>query len=103
MELEVTPASIGVGESWGVKVFVTPANDKVLRLRSVAFMIRRNSVNGAWTPTPLLPASLARGERAQIAEIGGAWQAETSTWVLEVKATTDRGDTISNRVALRKP
>jgi hypothetical protein len=102
MELEVVPLAIGVGESYTVKVYLTPSNDKPFKLRSVAFMIRRNSQSGPWTPTTLLATTPARGERTQIAELHGSWEADTSTWVLEVKATTDRGDTISNKVALRK-
>jgi hypothetical protein len=102
MELEVTPGSIGVGESYTVNVLLTPTNDKSFKLRSVAYMIRRNAQSGPWQPTALLATTLARGERTPIASLGGTWEAETNTWVLEVKATTERGDTISNKVALRR-
>jgi serine/threonine-protein kinase len=102
LELEVTPGSIGVGESYSVDVLLTPTNDKPFKLRSVAYMVRRNAQSGPWTPATLLATGFARGERAQIARIGGTWESDTNTWVLEVKATTERGDTISNKVALRR-
>jgi hypothetical protein len=102
LELDVTPASIGVGESYSVSVMLTPTNDKPFKLKSVAYMIRRNAQSGPWTPATLMATALARGERGQIAQIGGTWEPDTNTWVLEVKATTERGDTISNKVALRK-
>ena len=102
LELEVAPVSIGVGESYSVNVLLTPTNDKPFKLKSVAYMIRRNAQSGPWTPTTLLATTPARDERVQIAQIGGTWEPDTNTWVLEVKATTERGDTISNKIALRK-
>jgi len=91
-----------VGESYSVNVLLTPTNDKPFKLKSVAYMIRRNAQSGPWTPTTLLATTPARDERVQIAQIGGTWEPDTNTWVLEVKATTERGDTISNKIALRK-
>jgi len=102
LELEVAPVSIGVGESYSVNVLLTPTNDKPFKLKSVAYMIRRNAQSGPWAPTTLLATTPARDERVQIAQIGGTWEPDTNTWVLEVKATTERGDTISNKIALRK-
>jgi hypothetical protein len=102
MELEVSPVSIGVGEPYTVKIYVTPTNDKPWKLRSIAVATRRDAKPGPSLPATLLATMVSRGERTLIAEVAGTWDAVLSSWVLEAKVTTDRGDTISNKIALRK-
>ena len=102
MELDVTPTTIGVGESYAIKVHLTPTNDKPFRLKSVAYSIRKNAQAGAAVPVALQATTLSRGQKGLIAEINGTWEADVNTWVLEVRATTERGDVILNSLALRK-
>lgn len=102
MELEVTPVSIAVGEQYTVKIYLTPTNDKPWKLRNIAVTTRKDAKPGPSLPATLLVTTVNRGERTLVAEVGGTWEPVLTSWVLDAKVTTDRGDTISNKVALRK-
>ena len=89
------PATIGAGDDYRIRIFLKNVGQKRMKLREMALT---TIVDGDRLPVsvPLLTDTIEVGERAQVAELGGNWDADVKQWVLSIRLVGDKGDTTSN-------
>jgi hypothetical protein len=102
MELEVTPAQIAVGESFTIKVTLTNAGKKAMKLKDMVGTTRVNAAAGPALTATLKVRDVPIGQKVAIGEITGTWADGINTWVMEAKVTGDKGDSAANKVVFRK-
>jgi len=99
LRFEVVPASVRPGDSYVVKIFVTNAGKRVLRVRSIAVATVEDG-HSAPATVRALERELPPQHSTLLAEYSGVWH-DVSTWWLDTVVTSERNETITSRLRSR--
>lgn len=101
-EFEVTPSPLVPGETFRVRIFLANTGKIDARLDGLTVKIGRNGT----VSTPdlrILEDDVKVGQRPVIAEFAGAWEAGTRSWVMDVEATSRKGERFRSSLTMKQP
>jgi len=101
-EFEVTPDPLTPGEPFRVRIFLTNTSKIDAKLDSLEVKIARNGTVSS-PATRILEDDVKVGQRPLIAEIAGAWEAGTRTWIMDVTAVSKKGERFRSSLTMKQP
>ena len=90
-EFEVTPRPLVPGAPFRVRIFIKNDSKSDAKLDALTVKIARN--RAVTSPSVrILEDNLKVGQRPLVAEISGTWVADTTSWVMDVQATSKQNE-----------
>jgi hypothetical protein len=98
VDFEVTPARVKPGDSFTVRVYLVNTGKKEIGVQDLVLV---ETVNGKTSagPAAVLAAQVPTRQRALVGMRAGTWAADASSWTLEARVASDRGDVYRNLLA----
>ncbi len=101
-EFDVLPRPLIPGEPFQVRIFLNNTGQNDARVNALSVKV---ALNGAVSdlPTRILEDNVKKGQRPLIAEVAGPWVAGTRTWVMDVEATSRKGERFRCSLTMKQP
>jgi hypothetical protein len=95
VEIEVAPARVKAGDPIHLKVWLQNDGAKPIKLTGLNVATTIDTVRTSGPVAPLA-REVAPKQRVLVAEISDTWKPVSATWRLEVRITSDKGETYTN-------
>ena len=101
-EFEVTPNPLTPGTPFRVRIFLKNDGKNDTKLDTLTVKISRNG-EVSTPPVRISEDNVKVDQRPLVAEIPGTWAAGTNTWIMDVEATSKKGERFRSSLTMKQP